>query len=253
LFGAYQAGAWRTLCERIRPDLVVGASIGSVNGWLIAGGCTPAELERFWLETGTSSLRWRMPRRPWSGVLDPGPLHQMLRDICAAYQPKVEYAVVVTELMRLRPTIIRGADVTWRHLAASCAVPAVFDQVRIGKRFYSDGGLLCANPLWAAAALGARRIVSVNVLERMPSRILRSGAMVVRRMAPFRPTVPGSVDVRVLTPSETLGGARDTIRPNVNLIRRWLDLGAADAARMCDSAQFDGLEPVAVAKDGAAK
>src|SRR5579862_9012522 len=41
MFGAYQAGAWRELSASFRPDLVVGTSAGSLNGWSIAGGCPP--------------------------------------------------------------------------------------------------------------------------------------------------------------------------------------------------------------------
>src|ERR1035438_5321759 len=44
MFGAYQAGAWNVLSRRFQPDLVVGASVGALNGWAIAGGCSPAEL-----------------------------------------------------------------------------------------------------------------------------------------------------------------------------------------------------------------
>src|SRR6185436_480327 len=40
MFGAYQAGVWAALHHSIQLDMVVGASIGCLNGWLIAGGCS---------------------------------------------------------------------------------------------------------------------------------------------------------------------------------------------------------------------
>ena len=48
MYGAYQAGAWRVLAERFQPDLIVGASIGAVNGArasdsLFRKGCTKGE------------------------------------------------------------------------------------------------------------------------------------------------------------------------------------------------------------------
>ena len=49
MFGAWQAGAWRALAGRFAPDLIVGASVGSLNGYAIAGGATPDELAEFWL------------------------------------------------------------------------------------------------------------------------------------------------------------------------------------------------------------
>ena len=36
MFGAYQVGAWKVLADVFQPDLIVGASIGAVNGWAIA-------------------------------------------------------------------------------------------------------------------------------------------------------------------------------------------------------------------------
>ena len=41
MFGAYQAGAWEVLSQSFQPDIVIGASIGSLNGWAIAAGCDP--------------------------------------------------------------------------------------------------------------------------------------------------------------------------------------------------------------------
>ena len=49
MYGAYQAGAWRALADVFRPDLVVGASIGALTGWAIAGGCDPDELVDRWM------------------------------------------------------------------------------------------------------------------------------------------------------------------------------------------------------------
>ncbi|MGH9664027.1 MAG: patatin-like phospholipase family protein [Bryobacteraceae bacterium] len=232
LFGAYQAGAWRILAGRFHPDLVVGASIGAVNGWMIAGGCPQETMERHWLDLAEAgNIRWRRPPHPWRGVMDSAPVGEALRSIQAAYAPRCEYALVVTEMPRMRPRIVRGAEVTWRHLAASCSLPFVFEPVRIGGRLYTDGGLLCANPIWAAAALGARRVIAVNVLDRMPSSILRCGAAALRRIAPFRPFVPASLEVSVLTPSDPLGSVRESLRPDARLVRKWLELGAADAER----------------------
>jgi NTE family protein len=232
LFGAYQAGAWRVIAERLHPDLVVGASIGAVNGWMIAGGCPQDRMERHWLDLAQAgSLRWRRLPHPWRGLMDSVAVADALRSIYVAYRPQCGYALVVTELPRMRPRIVSGGDVTWRHLAASCSLPFVFEPVRIGGRLYTDGGLLCANPVWAAAELGARRIVAVNVLDRMPSSILRCGAATLRRVASFRPSVSASVDVAILTPSKPLGSVRDSLRPDERLVRKWMELGAADAGR----------------------
>lgn len=46
MFGAYHAGVWKGLAGRFQPDLIVGASVGALNGWVMASGCAPQELER---------------------------------------------------------------------------------------------------------------------------------------------------------------------------------------------------------------
>ena len=57
------------------PDLVVGASIGAINGWAIAGGCDPDELVDRWLHLDAAArYRWKFPRSPIHGVFDTTPL-----------------------------------------------------------------------------------------------------------------------------------------------------------------------------------
>src|SRR4028119_2206919 len=101
MFGAYQAGAWEVLYETFRPDIVVGASIGSLNGWAIAGGCPPEELSRRWLKLhGAAQHRWRFTRSPLDGYLESEQLRDWICDIYNSYQPKLQYGVVLTDLLR---------------------------------------------------------------------------------------------------------------------------------------------------------
>jgi NTE family protein len=55
---------------------------------------------------------------------------------------------------------IRG-DVGERHVRASAAIPFLFPAVRIGERFYVDGGLRMNTPLSPALRLGADRVLVV--------------------------------------------------------------------------------------------
>lgn len=215
LFGAYQAGAWSTLAERFGPDLVVGASVGALNGWAIAGGCPPDELIRKWLEPQPVSQR---------------ALRRTVRDIHARYTPRLECGVIVTDSFRLRPQIVRGADITWRHLAASAAIPGLMTPHRIDGRFYCDGGLLGALPVWAAVEMGADRIVAINALPVAPSALVRKLMVAVRRVARFRPIVPESIEVVEIAPHQSLGSLRDTLVWSRANVQRWIERGSADAA-----------------------
>jgi len=47
--GAVEVGALKAIANRIRPDAVIGTSVGAINAAFYAAGVTPMELERLWL------------------------------------------------------------------------------------------------------------------------------------------------------------------------------------------------------------
>ena len=214
LFGAWQAGAWSVLADRITPDLIVGASVGSLNGYVIASGGTPAELRAMWLDPAFARF---------------ADLPSNIRRMMARYTPRIPFAITATELPRMKPRIFRDSEITWQHLAASCALPLALPQMRIGGRWYSDGGLLGALPAWAAAELGAKHIIGLQALPQPPSWWLGHGVRVFRAIAGHNPAVPPGIEVVEIRPRETLGSVRDTIVWKRDNIERWLAQGAEDA------------------------
>jgi NTE family protein len=232
MFGAYQAGAWKALAGRFRPDIVIGASVGALNGWAIAGGAAPEQLIEQWLDPGCAHLaRIRRPGAPWRGIFDPAPLEARAEALWKAYRPRVQVGVVAVELGRFRPRLFRNEEITWRHLAASCAVLMCYPQVRIESRLFTDGGLLGALPLWAAATLGAERIVAINVLDRAPSRLLRAAVSVVRAALPRPPCLGPLAGLCLIAPSRPLGSLREAVFWDEAAVRRSIELGEADAGR----------------------
>ena len=215
LFGAWQAGAWSVLADRIHPDLIVGASVGSLNGYLIASGASPEELQARWLEPEFARL---------------GDLQSNIRRMMDHYKLRMPFAITATELPRMKPRIFRDSEITWQHLAASCALPFALPQVRIGERWYSDGGLLGALPLWAAAELGAKRMIGLQALPQPVSWWLHQGVRAFRAVAGHNPPVPAGIQVLEIRPGRRLGSVRDTIQWKRNNIERWLEQGAEDAA-----------------------
>src|SRR5260370_16070387 len=108
MFGAWQGGAWSALAGCFTPDLVVGASVGALNGYLIASGVPPSELREHWLDARNSRYQ---------------DLEANIRLLTQRYQPSRPLAVAITDLLRLKPRTVRDEAVTWRHLLASCAIP----------------------------------------------------------------------------------------------------------------------------------
>ena len=202
------------LADHIRPDLIVGASVGSLNGYVIASGATPEELRSMWLDPAFARF---------------ADLPSNIRRMMAHYTPRIPFAITATELPRMKPRIFRDSEITWQHLAASCALPLALPQVRIGTHWYSDGGLLGALPLWAAAELGAKRSwVCRRCRSRRPGGCTSSCA----RSGEWRdtiPPVPPGIEVLEIRPGRPLGSVRDTIQWKRSNIERWLDQGAEDA------------------------
>lgn len=222
MYGAWQAGVWTALAPHFQPDLVVGASAGAWNGWAIAGGATPEQLEREWLDSTLAGLR----------VLRAEPLHRRARELWSRYQPWVPFGLVVVETPRFRECLVRDVEVTWRHLAATATIPGLFPAVAIDGRLCVDGGLLDVLPLWAAQEMGATHAIAVNCLKGLPSRI-------VRRVLWRRPPSL-ALEVVSIVPSERLGSVRDSIIWSRARAERWIELGERDGRRALRSIPTGG-------------
>jgi len=209
MFGAWQAGAWRALARTFQPDLVVGCSVGSLNGYAIAAGCTPDELCYWWSQPGVAGFR-RLPE------IIAGMMEKPLRR---------EFALVVVDALRMKPRTIVGRDVTAAAILASCAVPGVIAPQRIGDSWYVDGGLLNPLPVWAAAELGATRIIALNVLPQMPSHVLAPVVKGFRAVFGHRPSLPVNVEVITLLPEGPLGTLKNAVVWDETCVKRWIDEG----------------------------
>jgi NTE family protein len=210
MYAAWEVGVWKALAPHVQPDVIVGASAGAWNGWAIAGGAAPEELEREWLDASLATLR----------VLRAEPLHKRARDLWSRFRPCVPFGLVVVETPRFRERLVRDAEITWRHLAATASIPALFPPVRIDGHLCVDGGLLGALPLWAAQEMGATRAIGVNCLRGFPSRMLRK---VLWRHSPTL-----ELEVVSIVPSERLGSLRDSVVWSRAKIERWIELGERD-------------------------
>jgi NTE family protein len=215
LFGAYEAGAWSALESHFHPDLVVGASIGALNAWAIAGGASSQELCQRWMNLNFDTIT--QSGRP-------------IEDIFHTYQPRCDVCVVLTDVLRLRPRPFLNTQITARHLAASCAVPFILPSQRIDGVWYADGGLLNALPLAAALAQGATEIAAINVWAPLPWWWFNA-ARAFRLLTGNRIRTPKDVIIRLLTPKSFLGKPGDAFIYKHSNIERWIEQGRQDATK----------------------
>ena len=223
MFGAYQAGVWKALAGRFRPDLIVGSSVGVLNGWCMGGGCHPDELARLWLDAEIGQLlRFRRQAE----------LQRRAEQLHRAYTPRIPFGMIALEVPSLRLRLFQASqdvnEITARHLLASCSIPLWFPPVAIDGRRLADGGVRSTLPIWAAARMGATRVLAVDCLPAGRQGWYRWPAGILWR---DRSAAPG-VDVTILRPSQALGGLRDILIWKRENIARWIALGASDAARM---------------------
>lgn len=170
-FGAVQVGMLRALVAYgIVPDLVVGSSVGAINGACFAGSPNAegvAQLAAIWRGLRRSEvfpITWRslfglLARG--DSVVDPGGLHGLIEQRLpyrTIEQAAVPLHVVATDLLGGDAVRLSSGPVVDAVLA-SCAIPGAFPPVRIGERHLIDGAVASHTPIGVAIALGAKRVI----------------------------------------------------------------------------------------------
>jgi predicted acylesterase/phospholipase RssA len=179
----------------IRPDLIVGASMGAAVGALYASGYSGRTLDSLARATPLSQLfRAYSPRAPRSlGVLRPLVTWEqgehrftlqgasiveaevnalvnvaMLRGNLLARGDfdslPIPFRAVATDLGTGKPVVMGSGDLA-QAVRASVAVPLVFAPERRDGRFLIDGGLSANIPVAVARAAGAERVIVSDATE----------------------------------------------------------------------------------------
>lgn len=184
----------------IRPDLVVGASMGSVVGAMYASGYSPAQIAEQASELRLADLfsrRMSTPqalgqRRPlvvWepgaggvrtaeSGAREAGVNAALDRVLLRGnLQARgdfdsldIPFRAVATDI-RTRAVVVLSAGDLAQAVRASMAIPLVFDPERIGGRDLVDGGLAANVPVATARRAGATRVIVSDVSWRPPDTV----------------------------------------------------------------------------------
>jgi NTE family protein len=179
-FGAVQAGTLRALVAAgIRPDLVVGSSVGAINATSFAGDPTPAGADRLvgiWSDVptrtifpfGPSSLV-RAARRT-GHLIDSANLRRWLGrriTIDRIEDAPLPLHIVATDVEAQVPVVLsEGHALT--AVMASTAIPGVFPAVAIGGRRLADGGTYADHPIVPALDLGARTVFAISAYGDPP-------------------------------------------------------------------------------------
>lgn len=240
VLGAVEVGMLRALFERgITPDLVLGTSVGALNGAMVARDPSLGVIERL-------TELWRAASASPRDVYGDRTLRTVRRAVSTGthiYSAKPLKARLVEELGDLTfeelpvrfqvcaASIERAAE-HWfvsgpvvDAVVASAAVPGLLPPARVGDEHYLDGGIVNSIPLARAVQLGATRVFVLQVgridrplaVPRRPWEVARVSFEIARRHRFSRELaeLPDGVEAHVLpargtsSRDDTFFGTRD--------------------------------------------
>jgi NTE family protein len=176
MLGAAEVGMLQSLAEHgVTPDLIVGTSVGAING--AAYACEPGAaadaLCRMWSDLGSGEAfggnvvaqLGTLARRSGTHLYT----NERLRALLTEHLPVERFEDLAVPFQCVAACIERAAA-HWfstgpltEAVLASCAVPGLLPPVRIGDEHFFDGGLVDSLPVARAVALGATEIYALHV------------------------------------------------------------------------------------------
>jgi NTE family protein len=177
VLGAAEVGMLKALLQAgIAPDLIVGTSIGALNGALLAAEPDLSgvdRLEAIWVHAvGDGPLNQTFRSRATAiattrarAASSPEPLRRLLVEnlrVERIEQLPIEFACVAASIERAAEHWFTEGPIVPAVLA-SAALPGMFPPVEIDGEHYLDGGLVNSIPLDRARKMGAERAFVLQV------------------------------------------------------------------------------------------
>ncbi|AGA79582.1 patatin-like phospholipase family protein [Echinicola vietnamensis] len=126
----------------IRPSRVSGTSAGAIVGALYCQGLKPDAILDIIIST--NYFKFLRPAISWTGILKMDTLEQLFE----VHLPEntfesleIPLTITATEISRGKVVYFSQGELI-KPLMASCCIPGIFDPIKIGDKFYIDGGAL---------------------------------------------------------------------------------------------------------------
>ncbi|NHN57406.1 patatin-like phospholipase family protein [Calidifontibacter sp. DB0510] len=268
VLGATQIGSLRALFERdIRPDLVVGTSIGAVNGAFVAANPSVEGLDDlagtwshltsvrgiFEKSTRSASMSSTGKRRSRvragrlrTHVYAAGSFLRLLREelpVTTFEELAVPFQCVAASVERSVAHWFSSGPLA-EGVLASCAVPGLFPPIKVGDEHFFDGGLVHSIPVGRAVQLGAERIYVLHVGRveqplappRWPWEVGQVAFEIARRHRYMEEiaTLPATVEVTVLPSGTDDAPTMSLLHLNRAFVQRRIESAYDAAARHLD-------------------
>jgi NTE family protein len=226
--GLAHIGVLKAILEAgIKPDIIVGTSMGSIVGGWYAAGHSLEELEKFFLKIEEknilSSVRIIYRR---DGVLfnDPS-IQKEIEDKLAHRQVEkceIKFAAIATDVSSGEEVVLdSGSMVT--ALKASSSLPLAFKPVKIGEKLLVDGAFSNPVPADVAKRMGADIVIAVDVSSRWVN--FSEQEIKIRKIPSIIENSVQAAEYQLA--KEHTKEANIILRPLVTQFN-WLDFAAAD-------------------------
>jgi NTE family protein len=236
--GAAQVGMLRALLEAgVRPDFVVGTSVGAWNGAWLASDPQVASLDRLgqvWRQITRASFDmvwWRAARnmvRRRPSLYDGQGIARLLARYLRVHTFEdlaVPLHVVAIDLSNGRKAVFSDGPLTPAVLASS-AIPGVFPPITIDGRQHVDGGMVDPTGLETAVELGARRVyvLDCGYAGRLAAPLGSMNAVVDHAFQV-------AAQHRTRWTMERLGRRAEIVhlRPSIGFLKHSMDFGETEA------------------------
>jgi len=162
--GIVHVGILKVLeAENIPINFVAGTSVGALIGAAYCSGVSPRELEQLATRVRFRDLaRWTVSRYGFATNLRMISFLNRILKVKTFEELRIPLAVTATDLASGAGVVFRSGPLA-DPVRASCAYPGVFLPVTISGRVLVDGMLAHSLPSQPVRAMGAERVIAVNL------------------------------------------------------------------------------------------
>jgi NTE family protein len=160
----------------VKPDCIVGSSMGSVIAVLYAQGYSPQEIVKMLKKERMNHLGhlYRPHLRRAGGIIDTRRIQRILKK----YVPhnsfdslKTKFYCCAMSMNDLAPRYQCSGGNLAEYVMASVAIPALFAPVEINGVYYFDGGMMDYLPVEPLIKEGCERRIGINIDIERPRKI----------------------------------------------------------------------------------
>jgi len=152
--------------NNIKPDVIVGTSVGSLIGGLLASGLSISEIENMAIKLSWDKiLKFTLPKE---GLISIDGLIEFIGKnikIKNIEETKIKFAAIATDLCENKEKVFDKGSIS-KAIRASCSLPGIFTPYKDGQHIYVDGGLINHLPVKTTFEMGVDFVIAIDVTTK---------------------------------------------------------------------------------------